>query len=69
MQKGMLLVISKVQSGCMVDKLHSSVFCRGLCVESTLVCITHSEWLDMIQDVNDLDEPTILCNFSVFAES
>ena len=65
----MLLVIGKVQDRCMVDQLHSSVFCGGLCVESTLVCITHSEWLDVIQDVKDLDEPSILCNFSVFAES
>ena len=45
MQKGMvLLVFGKVQSGWMVDQLHSPAFDGGLGVEHTLAHITRNHW-------------------------
>ena len=40
----MMLVRSKVQSGWMVDQVHSSVFGGDLGVEHSLAHITHNHW-------------------------
>ena len=44
-QKGKeLVVIAKVQCGCIVDELHSSLFGGHLGVEHTLARITQNHW-------------------------
>ena len=58
-----LLMIDKVQSGWMVDKLHSSVFGCDLGVEHTLTHITHSHWCAGVKEnVKEHIHTCPLCN-------
>ena len=64
MQKGMvLLVIPKVQRGCILDELHSSLFGGHLGVEHTLTHITHNHWwFGVKEDVKERIHACPPCN-------